>query len=724
MEVSLEEMRYLYIPYNLLVTLLLRFFIFSYGIEYQILKSLYIKQLTTHMKKVLTYRYIIFLCLFLVLNTIYAQKWTVYSTGSTSTTLANNRVQALAKDHDNNIWIGTYNGVSYFNGTDWKNYTTNDGLIGNNVTSVAIDTKNNKWFGTTIGVSKFDGTSWTSYKLVDDIWNYQKIRVFVDKNDSVYIGSNLGLYKIIGNELARIDDNNILLYRFTSFTSDLENNVWFTTNSQIVKFNGSKFTSYNDSCLLTLGTIFYGIVSDKDGYLFAASDRGIFKFNGKNWSKFIDDKGISVFIDSKNNIWIGGNSILYKAQGDSITKFYNYPGITAFTEDGQNNIWLGTDTGLYMYNGKTFTKYTSNSKLDTKSVVCVDKDGNKWFGSKNCLTKFDGTNWTDYKIPELNGEGISSMAFDKNDFIWFVSGYGSKLFKFDRNNNVEFIEEAESPSKLTVTNDKVGNIWYNRIDGIVKYNGKSFIEYIFPSDLDIISDIEEFISIATDNKGVVWIGNNNLASFDGNEWKKFPIANDIFLYEIKSIKADKNNNIWIGSNGVVLICGSKVQAFSLKKFNMLAQHVFSIEIDSNDVKWFGTMAGVIKFDNKDWKLIAEEDGISHGTVKSIAVDKENNKWFVTDLGISVYEDKTNTTNIPVVVKNKFISPIISGNKLSLYPISDGETIEIYNLLGNIVYNKLASSTVEYIDISSFTRGMYFIRTGMNQTFKTVKFIKE
>lgn len=653
----------------------------------------------------------------------FSQNWTTYSTGSTSTTLTNNRVQALAKDALNNIWIGTYNGVSCYNGSEWKNYTINDGLIGNDVTSISIDSKGIIWFGTSIGVSKYDGKTWKSFKLADHPFEYQKIQVFTDNNDNVFVGSNFGLYTIADDEIKKVKDNNELLYRFTSFTCDLNNNLWFTTNSQIVKYDGVKFSSFHDSCLLTLGTIFYDITCDKkSGSLYAASDRGIFKFDGQKWSKFLDDKGISVFVDSKNTIWIGGDNSLLKIQDSHIEKFQDYTKINSLVEDRENNILFSMDTCLLKYDGKEFSKIVSNSNFTAKSIIVVDKEGNKWFGGVNSITKFDGRNWTNYIIPQLEGTSVSSMAIDKYGSIWFVNQYGQKLFKFNSDETVELMDEAEEPSKISVTGDKDGNIWYCLLNGIVKYDGPEPTYYKFPDNLEITSDIEEFKCIATDNYGVVWIGNDNLASFDGKDWKQYKIEAEIQLYEIHSIKADKENNIWVGAHGIVKITGSEIQAFSLQDYDVLNQYVYSIAIDSNDVKWFGTLNGVFRYNNSEMKLIAEEDGIASGSVNSITVDNKNNIWLVTDQGVSVYEEnKQVAIRKPQEKKLKDDSFVLSiiDNVLTIKNIDKGEVIVIFNLLGNKVYNNISAGNTENIDVAALKPGIYLVSSG-NMTSKFIK----
>ncbi len=77
--------------------------------------------------------------------------------------LLSNRIQCINKDTDGNLWIGTPEGLSVFDGTGWTGYTVNDGLAGNDVRCIEVDIDGTLWIGTTKGVSHFNGNSWVSY---------------------------------------------------------------------------------------------------------------------------------------------------------------------------------------------------------------------------------------------------------------------------------------------------------------------------------------------------------------------------------------------------------------------------------------------------------------------------------------------------------------------------------------------------------------------------------
>lgn len=87
--------------------------------------------------------------------------WTVYSTQEG---LADDLVQAINSDGKGNMYFGTKNGLSVFDGTNWTNYRVAKGLVSNNILSIAIDRNNVVWLGTDNGVSCLKNGKFISYQ--------------------------------------------------------------------------------------------------------------------------------------------------------------------------------------------------------------------------------------------------------------------------------------------------------------------------------------------------------------------------------------------------------------------------------------------------------------------------------------------------------------------------------------------------------------------------------
>ena len=104
-------------------------------------------------------------------------------------------VFSMAIDRDGNKWFGTWGGgAARFDGTTWKNYTTDDGLAGNIVYAVSVDpTDGAIWFGTNHGASRFDGRQWINLTPREGLANEHVYSIAIDADRHVWLGEKGGV---------------------------------------------------------------------------------------------------------------------------------------------------------------------------------------------------------------------------------------------------------------------------------------------------------------------------------------------------------------------------------------------------------------------------------------------------------------------------------------------------------------------------------------------------
>ncbi|MGB8490024.1 MAG: two-component regulator propeller domain-containing protein, partial [Bacteroidales bacterium] len=82
---------------------------------------------------------------------------------TTAEGLADNFVQAIDSDAEGNIYIGTKNGLSVFNGSEWTSFRVENGLGSNNILTITVDKKGVVWLGTDNGVTSLKDGKFTRY---------------------------------------------------------------------------------------------------------------------------------------------------------------------------------------------------------------------------------------------------------------------------------------------------------------------------------------------------------------------------------------------------------------------------------------------------------------------------------------------------------------------------------------------------------------------------------
>ncbi|MCB2220592.1 MAG: T9SS type A sorting domain-containing protein [Bacteroidetes bacterium] len=313
-----------------------------------------------------------------------------------------------------------------------------------------------------------------------------------------------------------------LLYVFTS--------PIFSQNPQWIIYNTSNSGLAGDIVLSILideyntkwmGTYFDGL-SVFDGINWINYDSNTPGWNGMNRVHQIakDDFGM---------VWVRTDYDLIHFDGTTWTTCEGgiggpCPVLEALAVEGNGTAWVGSVTlmedgcGLnYTTNGSTWSYYyTFNSGIpdDMVTYIAIDADGNKWLNC-NGLTKFTGTNWTNYNTG-LPNNYIKSIAFE-NEYLW-IGTQGGGLTQFDGTNWITYnTYNSEMPSNFvtSIAIDVNGTKWIGTEDsGLIAFDGSTFT--IFNSNNSGLPN-HHIHAIAIDENGSKWLGTNEgVAVFNEN----------------------------------------------------------------------------------------------------------------------------------------------------------------------------------------------------------------
>lgn len=114
------------------------------------------------------------------------------------TILNGKTIQDIDIDRNDNVWVGTTDGLFFFNGSEWSVYTPeNSGMESVDIAQVAVDQQNRVWFaasqwGRTVTV--FDGITW-KYLYGKGYWS--DIDAGIDGN--IYLNDN-GVRKVAAGD--------------------------------------------------------------------------------------------------------------------------------------------------------------------------------------------------------------------------------------------------------------------------------------------------------------------------------------------------------------------------------------------------------------------------------------------------------------------------------------------------------------------------------------------
>ena len=322
---------------------------------------------------------------------------------------------------------------------DWSIYTPLNSGLPNYPKSIAIDDTGNAWIGTFNGLVKFDGTNWTIYhvsnpRFPDGCSHCDWVsQIAIDSDGSIwsavgYITAVYGSFSWYSRALAKFDGLNWTIFdpensglpgMVNSIIIDASGNKWIGTHGfGLAKFDNTNWVIFNTSNSdLHTNYLTSGLAIDSAGNLWIGTQYGVAKFDGVNyWERY----------DPPQNLGF-------------------YPGsVTSIAIDQNDDKWVGTASGLAKFDGNAWTVYDSTNVLpgDWVTSIAIDANDNKWIGitpSNNIwhgwtgggLVKFDGSTWTVFTQANsgLPDDSVLAVTAAKNNEIWVGTNTALAIYK-------------------------------------------------------------------------------------------------------------------------------------------------------------------------------------------------------------------------------------------------------------------------------------------------------
>lgn len=225
-----------------------------------------------------------------------------------SSSLSSNDVRAILEDRQGVMWVGTYGGGLNRFDRDANRFTRYlhdsgrpDSLSDNRVTSLLEDRRGNLWVGTRAGgleqmerdTGRFTHFRYSKNSPTSICGDYVRT-LYEDHAGSLWIGTNTGVcildpktfqfrtYRYDPKSLSSLSDDRVLSILETEGKPG-DKTIWIgTLLGGLVSFNQATqvFKRYTQKDGLPSDTI-YGILADRNGYLWMSTNRGLTRFDPK-----------------------------------------------------------------------------------------------------------------------------------------------------------------------------------------------------------------------------------------------------------------------------------------------------------------------------------------------------------------------------------------------------------------------------------------------------------
>ena len=590
--------------------------------------------------------------------------------------LANKWVEQIYEDKSGMIWLGSRSGLTRYNPrlgvfTAMRHDPEDPATLSNDtITAIESDLQNEIWVGTYQGLNHVDRFTSEVQRIIPDdedlVGLTARISQFLsDESGNFWIATYRGLYNydrksglFFSENVDGIVDTSTCIYQMVK----ADNFIWLATDRGLAKIDLSTARQHR---LITpefpeRDPVILRIVPDNLGQIWILTGKSLY---------------------------------CYSEREDTLTRVLSAGGTThslalepkepLVLEPG-GDLWFGTfGNGAYQIDPQTLTyKHYMHNPADPESIsensincIFLDRSGATWFGTFGAgisILNPYSNRFTLYKNNPFNRNSlISSFVWTiceaRDHTLWVgTDAFGISCYYPQRGTYVHYDHDPFDPTSLSASSvrkiyqDSKGRIWIGTDGGgldLFNPDERSFIHFRHdPGNPASISN-NSVRAVYEDLHGRLWIGTRdglNLLHEDdmtfsrymlGSEQKDPPLHN--FIYS--AILQDQNDQLWVGTYGGGL-CRLDPENGSCVSYvhdpddpNTISDNiVFSIFEDPQGRFWIGTNNGLNMFypATGSFRRFGVGEGLANEVIYGILPDDNNCIWLSTNLGICRFNLET------------------------------------------------------------------------------------
>lgn len=506
------------------------------------------------------------------------------------------KVQALAVQPKNGLWVATEGGLCLFDGTNCKLLSQKETrrFPQNSFIALLVARDQSLWAGTEGG-----GLLHISHGLVDSFGPKEGLSdgfvriIYEDSVGRIWVGTDYGLFKKTGVTFQHVPLGNRDVPQFVNGIVEDANHRLIIGGRSLSSVDGDSVTalsSWKDSGQPQIKSLLY----TRDKRLIVGTVDGVFELKGPHFRRMpfprIDIESLCESGDGA--IWAGTVSAgLWQSRGRDAWRVDFGEGsmartILAMTTDQQGRLWVGTQTGLTRIEETSVHFVRSPALAVDRETLATSPDG-----SLNLVNgkvyKIDGSKLHSLPFPFPYGSKILDVLYAKDHSVWLgVAGRG--VYRISAEGRVKLFSTLSHPSIFT-----------NYPRGIVEgRNGEIWIAAEFGVNVIRQGSVE---SLST--------------------------SNGLPSHSVRTLFLDRHGCMWIGTDGgpAVSCNGALMQNSAARE--LAGEETWAIVEDSGGTMWFGTRKnGLYAFTNNELRHYSEANGLPSNDICGMIVDRVGNLW--------------------------------------------------------------------------------------------------
>jgi ligand-binding sensor domain-containing protein/signal transduction histidine kinase len=342
------------------------------------------------------------------------------------------------------------------------------------------------------------------------------------------------------------------------------------------------------------------ILQTRDGYLWVATEGGVARFNGIQFTVF----------NQENNPAFSSNDIC------------------CFAEDRRGVLWIGTSDGLLRYAEGTFRRYTTSDGLPSPVVLAVapTDDGFLIVLTSGGPARYDGLKFTPLAL------SASALGTGSNDQAWLATATGLFLYNQEHLRTVPVaglpMEPIEGLGSL-----EDGSQWVRTRTAFLLWSKGHLRTWSTGHELPG-TRVQSFLA---DSRGTLWVGTDQglvaLSSGSTEKNARLEVQPALGLTSILTMFEDREHNLWIGTDTAGL------HVLRQQKFRTLPSlsgyPTSAITQTTDGAVWLGSRGeGLFRYLDGQTRHLTTKDGLISDVILAVAADRDGSLWVGTPDGLN------------------------------------------------------------------------------------------
>ncbi len=459
------------------------------------------------------------------------------------------------------------------------------------------------WIATIGGVSRFDGINFKNFSKANGLLNNVITSIHETSKNEILIACQGGIVRITNQKIEQFPFPDEFKEVIVFDMIELDQGIMLASNG-------------------------HGLFNWVDGAL----EQLPFKDENDGFIRALEKAGQQVLIGTKNGLIIktidGERVALPNISVNEIAVF-------------ENEIWIAsTQDGIFKISPSDTIQLTIEDGLTSmyQKDICLDKQGNAWFISKNGIIRYDRLTEKCEVIKSISPSKVDNLKviFSDNESNIWIGTSGSGILKYTGSFSETFSlqDGFTSDQIMNIKNQEDGSIWFATYGaGVLGIKDGVFTSITFEDGL-LNNTVWSLESVYQNS---LWIGTSDgINIFKNGELYDFSLNDSLPFVRVSCIFEDNAGFVWIGTrDGIIRVKEDKV--FTPIVFKKLGLSEVKSFCQTGQTIWISTRYGVYSYN-------LESESVKHVLTdiysSSLATDIDKNIWVGTDEGVIQIEQNT------------------------------------------------------------------------------------